>query len=354
MRVHPRGCGEAADALALPPAPLGPSPRVRGSPTVVPPLDMSQGSIPAGAGKPKPFCSSPPSIRVHPRGCGEARSAFDSATHSGGPSPRVRGSLRRDFIFVVSPRSIPAGAGKPAVLRARRLLHRVHPRGCGEAPEGRAPAVGRGGPSPRVRGSHSTRLRFASILGSIPAGAGKPMTDRITADGWRVHPRGCGEADRLDVALPRLQGPSPRVRGSLAGETERCIRSGSIPAGAGKPSPCRQGSLWFRVHPRWSGNACKILKRKGLLSLELRDPTPDPTIGWCRECGSACRLAFVPAGTESLQPIRSSLSPVVRPRTVTPFTRRCASFRSAERALGRYWSCSTQTLMCLVFPGTCV
>ena len=253
MRVHPRGCGEAADALALPPAPLGPSPRVRGSPTVVPPLDMSQGSIPAGAGKPKPFCSSPPSIRVHPRGCGEARSAFDSATHSGGPSPRVRGSLRRDFIFVVSPRSIPAGAGKPAVLRARRLLHRVHPRGCGEAPEGRAPAVGRGGPSPRVRGSHSTRLRFASILGSIPAGAGKPMTDRITADGWRVHPRGCGEADRLDVALPRLQGPSPRVRGSLAGETERCIRSGSIPAGAGKPSPCRQGSLWFRVHPRGCG-----------------------------------------------------------------------------------------------------
>ena len=50
------------------------------------------------------------------------------------------------------------------------------------------------------------------------------------------------------------------------------------------------------VDPRWGGDACKILKRKGLLLLELRDPTLYPTIGWCRECVSACRLAFAPAG----------------------------------------------------------
>ena len=53
----------------------GPSPRVRGILEEVPWKDVTEGSIPAGAGNPRPGGSTAAATGVHPRGCGESARA---------------------------------------------------------------------------------------------------------------------------------------------------------------------------------------------------------------------------------------------------------------------------------------
>ena len=103
----------------------------------------------------------------------------------------------------------------------------------------------------------------------------------------RLDPCGChGCSGRRPVHVARR--PASRGRDPRLGP--RFSFRGTAAVGRSALYQC------YRLYPRWSGDACKILKRKGLLLLELRDPTLYPTIGWCRECVSACRLAFAPAG----------------------------------------------------------
>ena len=84
-----------------------------------------------------------------------------------------------------------------------------------------------------------------------------------------------------------------RHPGPVAGADQAvAVRGAAVDRETDSPVAAADG----RTGPRWSGDARKILKRKGLLLLELCDPTLYPTIGWCRECVSACRLAFAPAG----------------------------------------------------------
>ena len=92
------------------------------------------------------------------------------------------------------------------------------------------------GPSPRARGSPGSMGASRLASGSIPAGAGKPSPD---TRGWmarRVHPRGRGEASFRETCGQLDLGPSPRARGSRNRTSRPSPASGSIPAGAGKPS----------------------------------------------------------------------------------------------------------------------
>ena len=173
------------------------------------------GSIPAGAGKPGPVIDDQALAGVHPRGRGEAASFIQAGDYFGGPSPRARGSHGGTEGSERERGSIPAGAGKPPArcCSASRVT----------------------GPSPRARGSRRRACIARSSERSIPAGAGKPTRSTPETLPLRVHPRGRGEAAPSTGHSSTVAGPSPRARGSQDEIAPHVVRDGSIPAGAGKP-----------------------------------------------------------------------------------------------------------------------
>ena len=253
--VHPRVCGGARSPSSSRRPGQGPSPRVRGSPTLYKTGAPRSGSIPACAGEPTRHPRGESDDGVHPRVCGGADYRRDSDPVGEGPSPRVRGSRRLRPDPGAGRGSIPACAGEPNPLQAATLRVEVHPRVCGGARRSIPGILPAKGPSPRVRGSPSSRSPTGERIGSIPACAGEPATWCRNSARSTVHPRVCGGAP---VARPRLtatMGPSPRVRGSHH-EIPRCPRlDGSIPACAGEPARCRPPRRPAKVHPRVCGGA---------------------------------------------------------------------------------------------------
>ncbi len=113
--VHPRVCGEHISEEQRTVELAGSSPRVRGThgPTIVIPNPLR--FIPACAGNTPPHRQTAPSLAVHPRVCGEHHIPGDRAFAPLGSSPRVRGTRqvrRRSF---QNHRFIPACAGNTAV-----------------------------------------------------------------------------------------------------------------------------------------------------------------------------------------------------------------------------------------------
>ena len=195
--------------------------------------------------------------RVHPRVCGEAQGAVSSIFRDLGPSPRVRGSRVSRVGQLPADGSIPACAGKPAAFADAPPPSRVHPRVCGEASFMTPWNHLVKGPSPRVRGSLEQKVGGRVRSGSIPACAGKPQTNLFALDMGGVHPRVCGEAVRGHAQGAGGRGPSPRVRGSLVYHPLQPHRHGSIPACAGKPRSTSRTCRSMRVHPRVCGEATR-------------------------------------------------------------------------------------------------
>ena len=213
------------------------------------------GSIPACAGKPGRRTARTAPHRVHPRVCGEARDVCFMTPPNAGPSPRVRGSLVCIHQARRQRGSIPACAGKPCRRSAPGGYTRVHPRVCGEASQWPASSRRPSGPSPRVRGSLAGPVAGQVSARSIPACAGKPRSAISASRFARVHPRVCGEAGRRSTSTMWCSGPSPRVRGSQPNHRRAQGRLGSIPACAGKPFPVPPSARLNRVHPRVCGEA---------------------------------------------------------------------------------------------------
>ena len=172
---------------------------------------------------------------VYPRGRGEARALARVLLAVEGLSPRARGSLERGDHGKVSDGSIPAGAGKPDLGRRDRIRSGVYPRGRGEAADVTVTSSPSSGLSPRARGSPDGGVCAGGRRGSIPAGAGKPHSNRHLPSPNRVYPRGRGEALNSAEEHSHRTGLSPRARGSRLSAEPRQDEIGSIPAGAGKP-----------------------------------------------------------------------------------------------------------------------
>ena len=253
IRVYPRGCGEPRNFRAIRRQLMGLSPRVRGTPERHRDRAELRGSIPAGAGNPYASIFHRMMDEVYPRGCGEPETGPIPPYDPGGLSPRVRGTLQKDPRKLPQGGSIPAGAGNPATPTAARWIFRVYPRGCGEPQQLSQPARGVRGLSPRVRGTPAPGLDHREHRGSIPAGAGNPRDRRRAASSTGVYPRGCGEPWTGFPPAPASRGLSPRVRGTLQ-HGAGCRRvAGSIPAGAGNPvsgATCRGAP---GVYPRGCG-----------------------------------------------------------------------------------------------------
>ena len=132
MAVHPHGCGER---LRLAPSQFpvgGSSPRVWGTPITG---LISCGCIrfiPTGVGNARAIWFYPSSVAVHPHGCGERLTPYQTNHLLHGSSPRVWGTPTKGTNSYVSRRFIPTGVGNACCCCKAAALMTVHPHGCGE------------------------------------------------------------------------------------------------------------------------------------------------------------------------------------------------------------------------------
>ena len=186
-------CGENLTVGASITQGVGSSPRVRGKPDLTCQVILLCGLIPACAGKTRWALPALSVDGAHPRVCGENFLVDLVSEALAGSSPRVRGKPRRARAYRSGVRLIPACAGKTTRVVPTVPSVRAHPRVCGENsrpdPHLRQPL----GSSPRVRGKLPVFLNSGLVRGLIPACAGKTGCRFRSRCLRRAHPRVCGE-----------------------------------------------------------------------------------------------------------------------------------------------------------------
>ncbi len=214
LPVHPRACGEHKQLAEGESLIRGSSPRLRGTRIRQPYRARARRFIPAPAGN-TPFTFGPQSSpAVHPRACGEHMKIIRTNDGRTGSSPRLRGTPAPHLLGGQSDRFIPAPAGNTWHGRTRRYQAAVHPRACGEHDRLNNLETGVIGSSPRLRG---TRQRIAdprSARRFIPAPAGNTIGSRSATQCASVHPRACGEHRVPLCTALHVPGSSPRLRGT--------------------------------------------------------------------------------------------------------------------------------------------
>ena len=257
LRVHPRSRGATPRVSRLALSGMGPSPLTRGNRSRCRQGTRRSGSIPAHAGQPTTAATPAQVDGVHPRSRGATDRVSPYWTVGMGPSPLTRGNLEAVGAQVVLEGSIPAHAGQPRPGRAAASIHRVHPRSRGATrlfmligPFGR-------GPSPLTRGNQRARAGDGGRGRSIPAHAGQPSPSCVKKAASRVHPRSRGATAIISGMSSIQMGPSPLTRGNLVDSLGQAVPLGSIPAHAGQPRSDRRCAARSRVHPRSRGATCR-------------------------------------------------------------------------------------------------
>ncbi len=149
--------------------------------------------IPAHAGNTGPVPPWLAQASVHPRACGE-HNPWVMATILGlGSSPRMRGTLKALEGHLVLGRFIPAHAGNTSGSRKWCNPPAVHPRACGEHNKINSIDVHDPGSSPRMRGTRLFPQGEHSHHRFIPAHAGNTSGSELLCAYCPVHPRACGE-----------------------------------------------------------------------------------------------------------------------------------------------------------------
>ena len=177
---------------------------------------------------------------VYPRVGGETQRLHAGRLLSEGLSPRGRGNHRQVGDIHACPGSIPAWAGKPSLSSRSVTDSKVYPRVGGETFLADEQQFGTEGLSPRGRGNRRVTSYLTVAEWSIPAWAGKPLSHAVTTVITRVYPRVGGETYNRALSEGEIKGLSPRGRGNLGDLVLGSLRSGSIPAWAGKPRAAEQ------------------------------------------------------------------------------------------------------------------
>ncbi len=129
--VHPRVCGAHPGASGKVISVGGSSPRLRG--TLRRGLNQADGErfIPASAGHTRARRKASLFLTVHPRVCGAHHRVGQQQHRQCGSSPRLRGTPLPIKPIQAAARFIPASAGHTAEMGAAPSAHPVHPRVCG-------------------------------------------------------------------------------------------------------------------------------------------------------------------------------------------------------------------------------
>ena len=171
--AHPRSRGENRKCGFAESSGGGSSPLTRGKRMVRVSETVRVGLIPAHAGKTGPTVGAGPPCGAHPRSRGE--NADDSIVHTPilGSSPLTRGKLGRRWLACGACGLIPAHAGKTSWDQPHVSTPPAHPRSRGENPGATHEAWTRAGSSPLTRGKLLSVLGGSLSPRLIPAHAGK-------------------------------------------------------------------------------------------------------------------------------------------------------------------------------------
>ena len=151
------------------------------------------GITPAHAGKRALTTAILPTVRDHPRPCGEKCSLILRRFFRQGSPPPMRGKAPPIRTYILSHRITPAHAGKSGVRRDNGGGRADHPRPCGEKIVVRAMRSEALGSPPPMRGKARRRAGRVVPSGITPAHAGKSVIFyRLSFCPWD-HPRPCGE-----------------------------------------------------------------------------------------------------------------------------------------------------------------
>ena len=166
-RAHPRAGGENPPSASAKVTTSGSSPRGRGKRFAASVRNRPAGLIPARAGKTWDNISSAVSSAAHPRAGGENHRMSAAAQDALGSSPRGRGKLNGTQRSYVSNGLIPARAGKTRGVGFRRRSRPAHPRAGGENQISAQEFNEALGSSPRGRGKHFLTCAFIERIGQI-------------------------------------------------------------------------------------------------------------------------------------------------------------------------------------------
>ena len=191
--AHPRSRGENDVLLWRVEARDGSSPLTRGKRKRGYPSHRARRLIPAHAGKTRSRRRTRRRSPAHPRSRGENACARALTFDTPGSSPLTRGKHRLHHVQPLTEGLIPAHAGKTSSRSARRPSTAAHPRSRGENAGGRASRVGARGSSPLTRGKPRDVLPGLGRAGLIPAHAGKTCLLECGKAPAPAHPRSRGE-----------------------------------------------------------------------------------------------------------------------------------------------------------------
>ena len=145
----------------------------------------------------------------------------------------MRGTRARQAAVARERGIIPAYAGNTMRSRTAWPTIRDHPRVCGEHIMLRLTWIVLWGSSPRMRGTPRLYPSLISIAGIIPAYAGNTLDSATWWIKCRDHPRVCGEHRSRRTGPSTCSGSSPRMRGTLEVRVANTYKQGIIPAYAG-------------------------------------------------------------------------------------------------------------------------
>ena len=216
------------------------SPLTRGKPCGEGAPCVSEGLIPAHAGKTCVARCARGGRRAHPRSRGKNTYVVTPWCYAEGSSPLSWGKPRIQSTISFDIRIIPTHAGKTVRCVIPTRSATVHPRSRGENAPGIASASWFQGSSPLTRGKPARTGGGLRARRLIPAHAGKTGGSRSSRLPPRAHPRSPGENLRLPKVPTHFSGSSPLTRGKHQEPDNGACNTGLIPAHAGKTADrCR-------------------------------------------------------------------------------------------------------------------
>ena len=231
----------------------GSSPLTRGKPIGIGKRNDSAGLIPAHAGKTAGRRDRAPAGAAHPRSRGE-NSVPAGPSHSvSGSSPLTRGKPCGVHIYDLTDGLIPAHAGKTRQDRESYAGSWAHPRSRGENAGNIGSDAGTSGSSPLTRGKPGNWGVGGKAAGLIPAHAGKTTQTPGSPCRRGAHPRSRGENIKAAAAVVAEWGSSPLTRGKPYWPAWVVRMRRLIPAHAGKTLYRAGHQHPARAHPRSRG-----------------------------------------------------------------------------------------------------
>ena len=190
---------------------------------------------------------------AHPRSRGENENGVVRFKRGVGSSPLTRGKRRVTLIDRSVIGLIPAHAGKTTCRRRLKSSAWAHPRSRGENTKSSVLSALDSGSSPLTRGKPCATEMKLSRVGLIPAHAGKTRRPPTTRTRTWAHPRSRGENAKGAGNALLGAGSSPLTRGKRAGGLVVHLGGRLIPAHAGKTQGLAPGVQAGTAHPRSRG-----------------------------------------------------------------------------------------------------